>query len=162
MPHPTPRTLGELRDGGYAPVSVKDEIRRNVIRKLKNKEELFPGILGFRETVIPQIVNGLLARHDLLLLGLRGQAKTRILRSLPQLLDEWIPVIKGTEINDDPLAPISKTGKSLIAQHGDLTPIEWVHRDDRYQEKLATPDVTIADLIGEIDLVKHAEGRYLS
>src|SRR5262249_49693063 len=100
MSHPTPRTLGELKDAGYAPVSVKDELRRNVIRKLKNKEELFPGILGYRETVIPQLVNGLLARHDLLLLGLRGQAKTRILRSLPMLLDEWIPVIKGTEIND--------------------------------------------------------------
>lgn len=162
MPPPTLRLLGQLRESGYAPVSVKDEIRRNVIRKLKNREELFPGILGYRETVIPQIVHGLLARHDMLLLGLRGQAKTRILRSLRLLLDEWIPVIKDVEINDDPLAPITKMGRSMIETHGDKTPIEWVHRDDRYQEKLATPDVTIADLIGEIDLVKHAEGRYLS
>src|SRR5256885_5724464 len=160
--HPRAATVGQLKETGYKPCSVKDELRRNVIRKLKAGEELFPGIVGYRESVIPQIVNGILSKHDLLFLGLRGQAKTRILRLLPTLLDEWIPVLAGVEINDDPIAPITKTGKRIIAEQGDDAQIEWVHRDDRYQEKLATPDVTIADLIGEIDLVKHAEGRYLS
>jgi len=162
MSHPRPATLGQLKETGYRPCTVKDELRRNVIRKMKAGEELFPGIVGYRETVIPQIINGLLSKHDLLFLGLRGQAKTRILRLLPSLLDEWIPVITGPEINDDPMAPITRMGKRLIAEQGDDAKIEWVHRHDRYQEKLATPDVTIADLIGEIDLVKHAEGRYLS
>src|SRR5205807_3796383 len=162
MSHPRAATVGQLKETGYKPSSVKDELRRNVIRKLKAGEELFPGIVGYRDTVIPQIVNAILSKHDLLFLGLRGQAKTRILRLLPQLLDEWIPVLAGVEINDDPLRPTTKTGKRLIAEQGDDAKIEWVHRDDRYQEKLATPDVTIADLIGEIDLVKHAEGRYLS
>jgi magnesium chelatase subunit I len=161
-PHPSAKTVGELKTTGYRPFSVKDELRRNVIRKLKDREELFPGIVGYRESVIPQIVNGILSRHDMLLLGLRGQAKTRILRMLPQLLDEWIPVLAGVEINDDPMNPRTATGRRLAAEQGDHARIEWVHRDDRYHEKLATPDVTIADLIGEIDLVKHAEGRYLS
>jgi magnesium chelatase subunit I len=133
-----------------------------VIRKLRGGEDLFPGIVGYRETVIPQLVNGILSKHDLLFLGLRGQAKTRIIRMLPALLDEWIPVLRGLDINDDPLEPATRAAQRLIAEHGDDAPIEWVHRDNRYQEKLATPDVTIADLIGEIDLVKHAEGRYLS
>ena len=162
MTHPRPATLGQLKETGYRPSSVKDELRRNVIRKLKAGEELFPGIVGYRDTVLPQLINGILAKHDMLLLGLRGQAKTRILRMLPELLDEWMPVLAGVEINDDPLAPMTKTGKRLVAEHGDDAKIEWVHRSDRYKEKLATPDVTIADLIGEIDLVKHAEGRYLS
>jgi magnesium chelatase subunit I len=162
MSHPRVATVGQLKETGYHPSTVKDELRRNLIRKLKAGEELFPGIVGYRDSVLPQIVNGLLSKHDMLFLGLRGQAKTRLLRMLPLLLDEYIPVIAGTEINDDPLAPITKTGKRLISEQGDDTPIEWVHRDNRYQEKLATPDVTIADLIGEIDLVKHAEGRYLS
>jgi magnesium chelatase subunit I len=162
MSHPRPATVGQLKETGYQPCSVKDELRRNVIRKLKAGEELFPGIVGYRDTVLPQIVNGILSKHDLLFLGLRGQAKTRILRMLPQLLDEWIPVLAGIDINDDPINPTTKTGRRLIAEQGDDAKIEWVHRDDRYQEKLATPDVTIADLIGEIDLVKHAEGRYLS
>src|SRR5213592_4226961 len=162
MSHPRPATLGQLKETAYRPCSVKDELRRNVIRKLKAGEELFPGIVGYRESVIPQIVNGILSKHDLLFLGLRGQAKTRILRLLPTLLDEWIPVLAGFESNDDPIAPITKTGKRIIAEQGDDAKIEWVRRDDRYQEKLATPDVTIADLIGEVDLVKHAEGRYLS
>ena len=162
MSHPRPATLGQLKETKYQPSSVKDELRRNVIRKLRDGEELFPGIVGYRETVIPQIVNGILSRHDLLFLGLRGQAKTRILRLLPELLDEWIPVLAGTEINDDPIRPTTRIGKRLISEHGDDAKIEWVHRSDRYKEKLATPDVTIADLIGEIDLVKHAEGRYLS
>lgn len=162
MSHPRPATVGQLKETGYQPSTVKDELRRNVIRKLRAGEELFPGIVGYRDSVIPQIVNGILSKHDLLFLGLRGQAKTRILRLLPTLLDEWIPVLAGPDINDDPLAPMTKTGKRLIAEQGDDAAIEWVHRNDRYQEKLATPDVTIADLIGEIDLVKHAEGRYLS
>src|SRR5829696_7231661 len=160
--HPSPATLGQLKSTGYQPSTVKDELRRNLIRKLKAGEELFPGIIGYRDTVIPQIVNGILSKHDLLFLGLRGQAKTRILRLLPELLDEWIPVLSGVEINDDPVEPMTKTGKRIAAEQGDDAKIEWVHRSDRYHEKLATPDVTIADLIGEIDLVKHAEGRYLS
>src|SRR3954463_4337312 len=162
MSHPRPATLGQLKETGYRPVSVKDELRRNVIRKLRAGEELFPGIIGYRDTVIPQIVNGVLSKHDLLFLGLRGQAKTRILRLLPELLDEWIPVLSGVDINDDPIEPSTKTGKRIVAEQGDDAKIEWVNRSDRYHEKLATPDVTIADLIGEIDLVKHAEGRYLS
>jgi magnesium chelatase subunit I len=162
MSHPSPATLGQLKASGYRPSSVKDELRRNVIRKLRDGEELFPGIIGYRDSVIPQIINGILSKHDLLFLGLRGQAKTRILRMLPDLLDEWMPVLGGIEINDEPLAPMTKTGLRLVGEHGDDAPIEWVHRSDRYKEKLATPDVTIADLIGEIDLVKHAEGRYLS
>ncbi|MGH7179121.1 MAG: sigma 54-interacting transcriptional regulator [Tepidisphaeraceae bacterium] len=160
--HPRPATVGQLKETGYAPASVKDELRRNLIRKLRAKEDLFPGIVGYRDTVIPQIVNGILARHDLLFLGLRGQAKTRIIRMLPQLLDEWIPALAGVDINDDPIAPTTRTGRRILSEQGNDAAIEWVHRDARYHEKLATPDVTIADLIGEIDLVKHAEGRYLS
>src|SRR5215217_8005453 len=162
MSHPRAATLGQLKEMGYAPASVKEELRRNVIRKLRAGEELFPGVIGYRDSVVPQIVNGILSKHDLLFLGLRGQAKTRILRMLPTLMDEWIPTLAGTEINDDPIAPVSRSGKRIIVEQGDDAPIEWVHRDDRYHEKLATPDVTIADLIGEVDLVKHAEGRYLS
>src|SRR5437763_1871339 len=160
--HPRAATVGQLKETGYHPCSVKDELRRNVIRKLKTNEELFPGIIGYRDSVLPQLINGILSRHDLLFLGLRGQAKTRILRMLPELLDEWMPTIAGVEINDDPLDPMTKVGKRIISEQGDDAKIEWVHRSDRYQEKLATPDVTIADLIGEVDLVKHAEGRYLS
>jgi magnesium chelatase subunit I len=160
--HPRPATLGQLRETGYKPCSVKDELRRNVIRKLKAGEDLFPGIVGYRDSVIPQIINGILSRHDLLFLGLRGQAKTRILRLWPALLDEWIPVLAGIEINDDPLNPTTRVGQRIVSEQMDDAKIEWVHRSDRYHEKLATPDVTIADLIGEVDLVKHAEGRYLS
>src|SRR5216110_921680 len=162
MSHPSPASVGQLKKSGYQPCSVKDELRRNLIAKLRKNEELFPGIIGYRDSVIPQIVNAILSRHDLLFLGLRGQAKTRILRLLPTLLDEWIPVLAGVEINDDPLRPTTKAGRRIVAEQGDDAKIEWVHRSDRYHEKLATPDVTIADLIGEIDLVKHAEGRYLS
>jgi len=162
MTHPRPATLGQLKETGYRPCSVKDEMRRNVIRKLRAGEELFPGIVGYRDTVIPQIVNVILSKHDLLFLGLRGQAKTRILRMLPMLLDEWIPVLADVEINDDPIEPMTRTGKRIVAEQGNDAKIQWVNREDRYHEKLATPDVTIADLIGEIDLVKHAEGRYLS
>ena len=162
MHHPSPATVGQLKETGYQPGSVKDELRRNLIRKLKAGEEFFPGIVGYRDTVIPQIINGILSKHDLLFLGLRGQAKTRILRMLPDLLDEWMPVLSELEINDDPIAPLTTAGRRIISEQGDDAKIEWVHRADRYHEKLATPDVTIADLIGEIDLVKHAEGRYLS
>src|SRR5687768_2970369 len=162
MSHPRPATVGQLKEMGYAPCSVKDELRRNLIRKLKKGEELFAGIVGYRDTVIPQIVNGILSKHDLLFLGLRGQAKTRILRMLPDLLDEWLPVLADVEINDDPVRPMTRSGKRIVAEQGDGAKVEWVHRADRYHEKLATPDVTIADLIGEVDLVKHAEGRYLS
>src|SRR3954466_12101629 len=134
--HPRPATLGQLKETGYRPASVKDEMRRNLIRKLKAGEELFPGIVGYRETVIPQIVNGILSKHDLLFLGLRGQAKTRILRMLPDLLDEWIPTLADVEINDDPVSPTTKAGKRIVAEQGDDAKIEWVHRRDRYHEKL--------------------------
>src|SRR5215218_214976 len=130
MSHPRPATLGQLKETGYKPSSVKDELRRNVIRKLQAGEELFPGIVGYRDSVIPQIVNGILSRHDLLFLGLRGQAKTRILRMLPDLLDEWTPVLAGPEINDDPLAPTTRTGRRIVAEQGDDAKIEWVHRAD--------------------------------
>jgi magnesium chelatase subunit I len=160
--HPAAKNVGDLKAAGYRPLGVKEELRRNAIAKLKAAEDLFPGIVGYRDSVIPQIVNGILSKHDLLFLGLRGQAKTRILRMLPRLLDEWIPVLAGVEINDDPIVPRTAMGRRIIAEQGDAALIEWVHRNDRYHEKLATPDVTIADLIGEIDLVKHAEGRYLS
>jgi magnesium chelatase subunit I len=163
-PHSVPqaRTVGQLKTSGYRSLSVKDELRKNVIAKLRRGEDLFPGILGYRDSVIPQIVNAILSKHDVLFLGLRGQAKTRILRMLPDLLDEYIPTLLGTEINDDPIQPITTSGRRILAEQGDDAPIEWIHRSTRYHEKLATPDVTIADLIGEIDLVKHAQGRYLS
>ena len=157
-----PRTVGELRSSGYRIESVKDEMRRNLVRKLRAGETLFPDILGYEETVFPQIQNAILSRHDMLLLGLRGQAKTRMLRQLVHLLDEFLPVIAGSELNDHPYHPISKYARDLVAEQGDATPITWVRREQRYHEKLATPDVTIADLIGEVDMIKHAEGRYLS
>src|SRR5262245_15984607 len=157
-----PRTFGDLKASGYRVISVKDEMRKNLIRKLKSGEPLFPGIIGYEETVFPQIQNAILSRHDLLFLGLRGQAKTRMLRQLVRLLDDALPVIAGSEINDHPYAPLSREARDKVNSLGDATPIDWVGRDARYQEKLATPDVTIADLIGEIDMIKHAEGRYLS
>jgi magnesium chelatase subunit I len=157
-----PRTLGELKATDYQTISVKDEMRRNLIRKLKAGDPIFDGILGYEETVLPQVQNAILSKHDMLFLGLRGQAKTRMLRQLTHLLDDAIPVIAGSEVNDDPLRPLSRYARDLIAKHGDDTPIEWIGPQQRYHEKLATPDVTIADLIGEIDMIKHAEGRYLS
>jgi magnesium chelatase subunit I len=157
-----PRTLGELRASGYRVVSVKEEMRRNLIRKLRANETLFPGIIGYDETVLPQIQNAILSKHDMLFLGLRGQAKTRMLRQLVSLLDDAIPAVFGSEVNDDPFHPISRASRERIAVEGEATPLEWIGRERRYQEKLATPDVTIADLIGEIDMIKHAEGRYLS
>jgi magnesium chelatase subunit I len=157
-----PRTLGELSASGYRIQTVKDEMRRNLIAKLPSGEPLFPGILGYDETVVPQVQNAILSKHDILFLGLRGQAKTRMLRELVRLLDDAMPIVAGSEIHDNPFAPVSKHARDLIASQGDRTPIEWIGRDDRYHEKLATPDVTIADLIGEVDMIKHAEGRYLS
>jgi magnesium chelatase subunit I len=157
-----PHTLGELKESGYKSESVKDELRRNLVARLRTGQPLFPGIMGYEETVLPQIQNAILSRHDLLLLGLRGQAKTRLLRSLVHLLDDAIPIVAGSEINDDPLSPVSHQARELVHARGAETPVEWVGRDRRYTEKLATPDVTIADLIGEIDMIKHAEGRYLS
>ncbi len=154
-----PATLGQLKAAGYTVLPVKEEMRRNLIRKLRTGEELFPGIVGFDETVIPQLVNAILAKHDILLLGLRGQAKTRLARMLPHLLDEYVPIVHGSEINDNPFAPVSRYAVELIREQGDDTPIEWVHSSQRYGEKLATPDVTIADLIGDIDPIKAANQR---
>jgi magnesium chelatase subunit I len=155
------KTLGELRASGYKQRSVKDEMRRNLIRKLRAGETLFPGIVGYEETVVPQIVNAVLARHNIILLGLRGQAKSRIIRQLTDLLDDAIPIIAGSEINDDPLQPLSAYGRAQIESHGDATPIEWIARDQRFVEKLATPDVTIADIIGDVDPIKAAKGGHL-
>lgn len=147
-------TLADLKKSGYQVVTVKEEMRRNLIRKLQSGETMFPGIIGYDETVIPQIQNAILARHDFLLLGLRGQAKTRIVRSLVTLLDEAIPVVRGCHINDSPFSPICKSCRTLISELGGETPVEWLPRERRYQEKLATPDVTVADLIGDVDPIK--------
>ncbi len=159
---PRARTLRELAKTAYESSTVKEELRRNLISKIKKGEKLFPGIVGYETTVIPQVENAILSRHDLILLGERGQAKTRLIRAMTSLLDEWIPIVEGSEINDDPLDPISKLAKDRIAELGDKTPIAWLHRDERYAEKLATPDITMADLVGEVDPIKVAEGRYLS
>jgi len=156
-----PETLGELKTSGYKRVSVKDELRANLIEKLRSGDILFPGIIGYSETVIPQLVNAILARHNIILLGLRGQAKSRIIRQLTELLDERIPVIAGSEVNDDPFKPISAYGRSQLEIHGDKLPIAWVNRDQRFVEKLATPDVTIADIIGDVDPIKAAKGGHL-
>ncbi len=153
------KTLGELKKSGYQSKTIKEEVRRNLIRKLQNKEPTFSGIIGYEDTVIPDVERALLSRHNILFLGLRGQAKTRMARQMVDLLDEYIPVVSGSEINDDPFKPISKYAKQLIAEKGDATPIEWMHRDERYGEKLATPDVSVADLIGDIDPIKAANLR---
>lgn len=154
-------TVGELKASGYTPRSVKDEVRANLIDALSEERPLFPGIVGYDETVVPQIVNALLARQNFILLGLRGQAKSRIVRQLVDLLDEAMPVLKGSEVNDDPLAPVSKQGRLLVEEHGDDAPIEWVERDRRFVEKLATPDVTIADIIGDVDPIRAARGGHV-
>ena len=151
-----PATIGALKASGWKSRGVKDELRENLIKRLRDKRPLFPGIIGFDATVIPQVVNALLSRHNLILLGLRGQAKTRILRGLVDLLDEYIPVIKGSDLNDDPYNPITKRARQLVKAHGDDTPIDWLPRESRYAEKLATPDVSIADLIGDVDPIKAA------
>ncbi|NND04854.1 MAG: magnesium chelatase [Saprospiraceae bacterium] len=149
-------TLGELKAIGYAPKQIKAEMRENLVAKLRSHEEIFPGIIGYQETVLPDIERAVLSQHNILLLGLRGQAKTRIARLLTNLLDEYIPIVKGGELNDDPINPITKHAQALIREFGDDTPISWLHRDDRYVEKLATPDVSVADLIGDVDPIKAA------
>ena len=150
------KTLGELKATKYQPKSIKEELRANLIKKLQKKDTIFDGILGFEDTVLPDLERAILSKHNILLLGLRGQAKTRLARLMVKLLDEYVPVVAGSELNDDPIAPISKFAFSLIAEKGDDTPIEWLHREDRYVEKLATPDVSIADLIGDVDPIKAA------
>ena len=155
-----PNTLRGLKESGYKQRPVKEELRDNVIQKLRSGEALFPGVHGYSDSVIPQIVNAILARHDFILLGLRGQAKSRILRDLSLLLDEQVPIIGGSEVNDDPLNPLSKFGRMKIQEHGDATPVDWIARDSRYVEKLATPDVTIADMIGDVDPIKAARGGH--
>jgi magnesium chelatase subunit I len=157
-----PTTLGELKASGWQSISVKDEVRRNAVARIAAGEPLVEGVIGYDETVLPQLENAVLAGHDLIFLGERGQAKTRMIRSLVSLLDEWLPIVAGSEINDDPYHPVSRYARDQIAEYGDETPILWVHRDQRFGEKLATPDTSIADLIGEVDPIKVAEGRYLS
>lgn len=156
------RTIGQLRASGYKVVPIREELRRNLIQKIRDGASPFPGIHGYEDTVLPQIENAIIAGQDMIFLGERGQAKTRIARSLINLLDAVTPVVAGSEINDDPFSPISRAAHDLIAEHGEDTPITWLPRDRRYGEKLATPDTTIADLIGEVDPIKVAEGRYLS
>lgn len=152
-------TIRELKETGYQPKSIREEIRQNLIRKLQQKEETFSGIIGYEDTVIPDVERALLSKHNILFLGLRGQAKTRMARQMTELLDEYVPVIAGSDINDDPLNPITKYARDLIHEKGDDAPIEWIHRSQRYGEKLATPDVSVADLIGDIDPIKAANLR---
>ena len=149
-------TIRELKESGYQPKNIKEEIRKNLVKKLQDKEETFTGIIGYEDSVIPDVERALLSKHNILFLGLRGQAKTRMARQMTGLLDEYIPVITGSDINDDPFQPISKYARDLIKEKGDDTPIEWLHRSQRYGEKLATPDVSVADLIGDIDPIKAA------
>jgi magnesium chelatase subunit I len=157
-----PATLGQLKESGWESLPVEEEVRRNAAARIAAGKPVVEGLLGYEDTVLPQLENALLAGHDVVFLGERGQAKTRIIRSLVQLLDEWVPVVAGSEINDDPYHPVSRHARDLLREHGDDTPLEWVHRSTRFGEKLATPDTSIADLIGEVDPIKVAEGRYLS
>src|ERR1044071_7069226 len=166
QPADLPTSLGALRASrwGRAPLalrSVRDELRANLLLALRDRVTLFPGIHGYDDSIIPQLINALLARQDFILLGLRGQAKSRILRGLTQFLDEWLPIVAGSEVNDDPLGPISKYGRERIEAEGEATPVAWIHREDRYVEKLATPDVTIADLIGDLDPIRAARGGHV-
>jgi magnesium chelatase subunit I len=158
---PEPRTLGALRASGWKSRSLREELRANLLARIRAGGPLFSGIIGYDDSVVPAVENALLCGHDLIFLGERGQAKTRMIRQLVGLLDEWIPVVAGSEIHDDPESPVSAHARALVAERGDATPIAWLHRDDRYVEKLATPDVSIADLIGDVDPVKVAEGRSL-
>ena len=150
------KTLGALKKSGYKSRSIKEEIRQNLISKLSNKETTFPGIVGYEDTVIPDVERALLSKHNILFLGLRGQAKTRMARQMVDLLDEYIPSIAGSDINDDPISPVSRFAQEQISTYGDETAIHWIHRSERYGEKLATPDVSVADLIGDIDPIKAA------
>ncbi len=156
MDHSKIRTLAQLKNSGYKSRSIKEELRENLIERLRNKQTVFDGIWGYEETVIPDLERAILAGHDINLLGLRGQAKTRLARLMVNLLDEYVPIIEGSELNDDPLDPTSRYGKDKIKELGDNTPIAWLHREERYSEKLATPDVSIADLIGDVDPIKAA------
>src|SRR5688500_8455453 len=157
-----PSTLGELRESGYRARSVREEMRENLIARLRRGDELFPGIVGYDRTVIPQVEDAILSGQDIILLGERGQAKTRLARNLVNLLDDAVPVVAGSEINDDPFAPVSRYARDQIAEHGDQTPIEWIGRARRNAQKLATPVTAIAALICEVDPIKVAEGRFLS
>src|SRR5579875_2008652 len=159
---PRPSTVGELRESGWVSVPVREEVRRNALARIAAGLPVVAGVLGFEHSVIPQLEHALLAGHDIILLGERGQAKSRIIRSLVDLLDPFVPALAGSEVHDDPFRPASRQGRDLVAELGDKAPITWVGRDERYAEKLATPDTTIADLIGEVDPIKVAEGRYLS
>ncbi len=161
-PPPDITTLGALRQAGWTPLPVAEEIRRNAAARIAAGQPLVTGVLGFEDSVLPQLENAVLAGHDVILLGERGQAKTRIIRSMVGLLDEWLPIVAHSEINDDPFHPISRFAKDLLAEAGEDLPVAWVHRSERYGEKLATPDTSIADLIGEVDPIRVAEGRYLS
>jgi magnesium chelatase subunit I len=161
-PPPDITTLGRLREVGWRSIPVAVEMRRNAAARIASGQPLVTGVLGFDDTVLPQLENAVMAGHDVILLGERGQAKTRLIRSLVGLLDEWLPIVAHSEINDDPYRPISRFAKDLVAESGDHTPVSWIHRSERYGEKLATPDTSIADLIGEVDPIRVAEGRYLS
>ncbi len=157
-----PRTLGELRRSGYRPRTVREEVHANLVRKLEAGEALFPGIVGYQDTVIPELANALLAGQNVIVLGERGQAKSRLIRAMVSLLDAEIPVVAGSELNDSPFAPVSPAAKRRVAEDGDEVALDWLPREARYGEKLATPDVSMADLIGDVDPIKVAEGRYLS
>lgn len=159
MQQPAIKTLGELKKSGYKPKTVKEEVRENLIKSIQQKQTPFKGVLGYEDSVIPDVERALLSRHNILFLGLRGQAKTRMAREMVSLLDEWIPIVDGSDINDDPFAPISHYSRTLIEEKGDDTPIAWMHRSERYGEKLATPDVSVADLIGDVDPIKAANMR---
>jgi magnesium chelatase subunit I len=161
-PSPRATTRGELLAAGWRPKTVKQELRANLLSRLGEGEQVFPGVVGYEETVLPAVENAILAGQDLVFLGERGQAKTRMARLLVGLLDPWLPIVDGGELNDDPTDPVSAAARAIVAEMGDETPIAWLPRDRRYSEKLATPDITIADLIGEVDPVRVAEGRYLS
>lgn len=159
LDHTAISTLGQLKQAGYKPRSIKDELRANLVAALKDKRPVFNGIYGYEDSVMPELERAILSKHNIILLGLRGQAKTRLARLMVNLLDEWVPVVAGSELNDDPLQPLSRFAHDLIAEHGDETPVAWLHRNDRYTEKLATPDVSVADLIGDADPIKAANMR---
>ena len=161
VPYHLPRTLGALRMSCYEARTVKQEMRANLIARLQSGDPTFPGIVGFDDTVLPQVERALLAGHDFVLLGERGQGKTRLIRTLAGLLDEWTPIVEGSEVNDDPMAPVSAYGRRIVVELGDDAPVTWRHRSERYGEKLATPDTSVGDLIGDVYPVKVAEGRTL-
>jgi len=150
------KTFGELKNAGYKSKGIKEELRQNLIEKIKNKQTVFEGVHGYENSVIPELERAILSKHNINLLGLRGQAKTRLARLMVNLLDEYIPVVEGSEINDDPFRPISRYAQEMLKDKGDETPITWLHREERFSEKLATPDVTVADLIGDVDPIKAA------